>query len=32
LRITVMNKDLYRQTNFGFKNNNKLNWKNIYNK
>ena len=25
LRITVMNKDLYRQTNFGFKNNNKLN-------
>ena len=25
LRITVMNKDLYRQTNFGFKNNNKFN-------
>jgi hypothetical protein len=28
LRITVMNKDLYRQTNFGFKNNNKFNWNN----
>jgi hypothetical protein len=26
LRITVMNKDLYRKTNFGFKNSNKLNW------
>jgi hypothetical protein len=25
LRITVMNKDLYRKTNFGFKNSNKLN-------